>query len=122
MTRAPSVKRIVEFLNESKDTAILIRAVIQGKLNPLEIKEVAAWVNRCYHMPSKGELKMEAINALMHGAYGVEATSDPNASSTSPPLLTYVNTGDTYSPTIVRLRGGKYILSTWGDQVERLGI
>ena len=118
--RAPSAKRIAEFLDESRDTAVLIRAVIRGEFDPMAIEPVARWVRQCYHRPHTGELKMEAINALMHGS-GVEACLDPDArSEISPPLFTYINTGDAYSPTVIRLPGGKYILSTWGDQVERL--
>lgn len=75
------------------------------------------------HM-SLPELRMEALNLLMDGAHGVEriALRRPQG---APASVYYINTGDTYSPTLVRVwrKGYKhalYRISTWGDEIERL--
>jgi hypothetical protein len=52
------------------------------------------------------------------GGYGVEVVGDCNC---YPPAIKaeYINTGDTYSATILRVNAtGTYRLTTWGDFVE----
>jgi hypothetical protein len=116
LVRNASIKKIASFLNVSQEEAQAIKAVVTGKIDPRAFPKVAAWVNKCYNMPSRGELKMAAIDEIMKGL-GTEAifgSNDPYW-----PNISYVNTGDTYSPTVVRT-DGKYYLSTWGDEFERL--
>lgn len=70
-------------------------------------------------MPLPGERRMAAIDETLE-TFGVESISRADAGVFEAPLLTYCNTGDTYAPTIVRYRGGSYLISSWGDAVEAL--
>ena len=70
-------------------------------------------IRECYHPPSTADLRMNALNSLA-GAYGVEGIQSDDGQ-----WLEYLNTGDTYSPTITRWQG-RYRLESWGDRVEIL--
>lgn len=60
---------------------------------------------------------MACIDEIL-GTHGVEAVWGHE--DAIQPLFTYCNSGDTYTPTIVRVGPGQYVLSTMGDEVERL--
>jgi hypothetical protein len=105
---------IAEFLSIPIENARIIRGILDGDVDPMAIKDVQTWVNKCYNLPSRGEMKMEAFNTLM-GGYGVEGFGDFGGNDS----VDYVNTGDTYNPTIV-LYNGRYFFETWGDRVEKL--
>jgi len=70
----------------------------------------------CWHPPSLVRLRLAALNAEA-GTYGVEHVA-PGTNARSPGF-SYLNTGDTYRDTIIRLYSGRYIVSSWGDIVER---
>lgn len=56
-------------------------------------------------------------NVRVPGFYGVEWVSDANGNE----RFAYLNSGDTYSPTIVRYMGSsRYFISTMGSAVEAL--
>ena len=110
--RAPSAKRLKEAFPDS-DVKI-IRAIIRNEIEPDTIPAVQAWINQCWNRPKRSELKMCALNALIHG-HGVEAIFAPGSSTTV--LASYVNMGDTYNATILHDRN--YRLTTWGDWVEQ---
>lgn len=94
-----------------------------------DLLESRGWDSRTVDVMSKPELRMEALALLMDGAHGVEriALRRPRG---KPAVLYYINTGDTYSPTLVRvwrsgLKAAIYRVSTWGDEMEameRLGF
>ncbi len=101
--------------------AQLVRDIIHGKVSLEEneqFPQTAKWFLQCHNPPKSQELKMSALNELL-GCYGVEAIGDFN---NYPPVchFEYLNTGDTYSATIIRFPGGRYVVSSWGDEVERL--
>ena len=52
--------------------------------------------------------------------FGIEHIDAGVRDSFTGPEVAYVNTGDTYSETIVRRENGTYALSCWGDELERL--
>lgn len=59
------------------------------------------------------------VNAII-GAHGVEALSAPHDDGTPNPIAYYVNTGDTYSATLLwDVRKKRFELTTWGDWYER---
>ena len=72
----------------------------------------------CYHRPTKHDLIAAALNQVL-GTYGVEAIAADDCNVFAPPAIEYLNTGDTYALTLVYVRG-KWKVSSWGDEVERL--
>ena len=116
--RAPSVKALLDaFPDLTRERVATIRAVIHGSVKPEDVSPATAkWVDACYHRPSVGERKMSALDELIGGS-GAEAIWSHD--DIAWPVAEYVNTGDTYSATILRVRGGRYLLTTWGDWYER---
>jgi len=74
-----------------------------------------------YNPPKTGHARMLVINAIL-GGHGVEAVhrDDGGLFGQGSVAFEYINTGDTYSPTVVRYPGGIYRVSSWGDEVEKL--
>ena len=69
----------------------------------------------CYHRPTTSDVRLHCLNAEMDGAFGVESFQTDKGET-----VEYLNTGDTYSPTICRFRGN-YLISSWGDLAEKHG-
>ena len=74
---------------------------------------------QCYNPPGLAYLRMTALDAAA-GTYGIEAVWREGESDGAP-AFEYLNTGDTYAPTIVRRAGGRYQVASWGDIVEKGG-
>lgn len=99
--------------------AELIRTVMKSKFIKTEaFPKTSNWLNICHHRPSWSEIAMECINEILEG-YRVEAHfSDVNDFN---PLMTFIDFGDPYVPTIVySYRSHRFKISTWGDEVERI--
>lgn len=71
---------------------------------------------QCYNAPSLRQLRLEALNAQAE-CYGVEYVA-PGTGARSPGFE-YLNTGDCYTTTIIRLYSGRYIVSDIGTIIER---
>lgn len=69
---------------------------------------------RCYNPPTLAQLRMVALDACAE-TYGVEAVWRRGNGALA---FEYLNTGDTYAPTIVRFASGTYAVKSWGDIVE----
>jgi hypothetical protein len=119
--RAPSIKTITSELNLTSAQARLIRALIKGDqktLDPVLFPGVHAWVASCYHLPTRTERIMACISEVMQG-HGVEAIDAQGIQ----PRAVYVNTGDTYTPTVLYCyRTRSYRVQSWGDYLEAAGI
>jgi len=102
-------------LTEDDGAATMLHAILSGELDPCEVDACDAWVRRCYHPPSLVEQQMSAGNALI-GGHGVEAILTEGSFGNV--LMTYVNTGDTYAPTLVHDFEQGFIVTSWGDWVE----
>jgi len=90
--------------------------LLNGEVNPETIPNTETWLRGCYHRPSRSNLVMHAINAVLdlHGVEVIERDDDI--------LLTYCNAGDPYIETVILdHRTGEYRLGSWGDVVEKLG-
>ena len=73
-------------------------------------REEAIQAHNCMHV---GRLTWVTAS----GFFGVETALDND----DRPLFYYLNSGDTYSPTIVRYSGSsRYFISTMGDCIEAL--
>lgn len=94
-----------------------------GKAIRAELEAHPAGARRlaeCYHPPETSDLRMHVLDDIA-GTFGVGAVygrgQDPDDPRTRP-ALEYLNAGDTYRPTILRVRG-RYRLGSWGDWAER---
>ena len=116
----PSVKTITQRLSVSKEKAKEIRGLMEGDINPDDYESVKKWMQRCYDKPRRVERVMEAINEIL-GGYGVEQITDSQWDNYwCDGGLLYVNMGDTYTETICYdTRKNKWIVSSWGNIVER---
>jgi hypothetical protein len=113
----PSVKVIAEGLNIDRATARTVRGLLDGSINPFTVSLAAKDRARTAYNPHKDYvLKLEAINELI-GGHGVEYI--PAGSNAKSPAIDYINLGDTYTPTILRLGPKRYRVQCWGDIVER---
>ena len=123
----PSIKTL-QAITDSPEQAKRLRAVLTAK-NREEVcqmsEQAAKYRVQCYHEPEFYLLKMYAANEIM-GGYGVEGQDIPAgywANCQTPPVwFEYVNLGETYATTLVRLsRHGKvtYRVTDWGTIIER---
>ena len=82
-----------------------------------------AWLNQCYHKPRKNEIALEMLDELFNTC-GVEGISDDRFYVDryhGNIVASYVNTGDTYSATLLLDHlASRWRLTTWGDFVESL--
>jgi hypothetical protein len=103
-------------LCEDQDAAELLHAILNGERDPREVDSCDSWVRQCYHEPSLVEQQLEAANGLMN-CHGVEAILSEG--SWGECLMSYVNTGDTYAPTLVfDAEEHDFMVTSWGDWVE----
>lgn len=86
-------------------------------------------LRRTAHLPEHsrepGGDRIDRINALL-GLHGTEAIrGDWQNGYWCDIVAVYCNTGDTYAPTVMQIRGdwsgaaSRFIVSSWGDWVER---
>lgn len=68
-----------------------------------------------YSKPTRVHVKMLMLDELLH-TYGIEYI--PAGRNRKSPSITYLNTGGTYTTTIMFVRG-QYRVGNWGDIVER---
>ena len=110
--RSPSIAAIESaFPGKGKEAKAIFR------MNRSELESLPAGdarVRECYHAPTTSDLRLTCLDALL-GTFGVEAFQTRNGR-----WVEYLNTGDTYAPTIVRM-GGHYRIASWGDIAERHG-
>lgn len=124
MYRAPTIRRLLaHFPHLDEAQAQQIRDLLHGTLKPTTFETVKAYAARCYSPPPEHDLILEALNEIIEGhgtePIGVEGVRiDRYFGNTA---AVYVNTGDTYSATIVYdTEQDRFELSTWGDYYELL--
>lgn len=94
---------------------VALKRLLTSSAAVREHPAAVALVAQCYHAPTLSHMRLTALNAEAE-TYGIEAAYK-RASDTSP-AFEYLNTGDTYAPTIVRFASGAYAVKSWGDIVE----
>lgn len=107
-------------INITKEQAETIRGLIRGEIRTKDAARFPAsnqWFNQCHHEPKRLDRILACINEAM-GGFGVEAIWGEN--DTHWPVADYINTGDTYSATILFNRETcAFQLTSWGDFYER---
>lgn len=121
----PPVKKIAEALNIDATKAKLIRAVIKGERSPLDVNVApltVAWSEKCYHAPKLRECIVKACDEIA-GTYGAEVIDPQEDWKEGYPRLEYLNTGDTYSATLIfDFDTMRVYIASWGDVAERFEV
>jgi hypothetical protein len=109
--RTPSVKTLRQAFGTSANEAK--RAL---KMTRQELASTAPGANRlaeCYNPPKTWDIRMCVLNDIggFHGIESIESTNSEYAS--------YLNSGDTYQPTLIYWRG-TYRVQSVGDFVETM--
>jgi hypothetical protein len=109
MSRYPSVKTLLELTDGDRKLALAVRRILDGR-TPRD-------------RPRESRLTM--IDELIDGSCGVEHLTYECSRYDSDygyEILgfDYLNTGDTYSVTLVRdFKEGRFLVTTYGDMVEK---
>lgn len=85
-----------------------------GKMTRAELDATEAGTKRnreCYNRPTTPDVRMHALNSEA-GTFGVEYVQSHHGEHAE-----YLNTGDTYAPTIIHWRG-TYRVQSLGDFIE----
>lgn len=94
-----------------------IDKVLRGQVDPLWFASVRNWRDRTYNPYNKKEdweLKIHAIDAIMD-TFGVETLIDGDKA-----IASYVNTGDTYTPTVLYdHENEEFLVTSWDDFYEQ---
>ncbi len=117
----PSTKTLQTRLNLSRENALKLRKVLDGRLDPETFESVQKWVSQCYHKPRKIELIQQAANEILE-CHGIEAIrcSEWVDRYHGDIRYTYCNTGDGYASTLIRdCLKDRWIVGSWADLVER---
>lgn len=106
----PSIKTLaLIFGDEAREARHIL------EMDRSELMTLPACIERargCYHEPKTWDLRMHALDALGRFS-GVEAFQLRDGD-----WCEYLNAGDTYAPTLLRVRG-RYRVGCWGDIAER---
>lgn len=95
-------------------------AIIRGELDPRTVPAAQQLERQCYNPPGRHYLTMTALDSLL-GTHGVEHLGDVDMRDGPP--VEYLNTGDTYAPTLVWYRSsGRFYIRSWGDVAERMRL
>ena len=114
--RCPSVATFVRRLGTTEEEAKTVRAILKGDKHPEDFPQTAEWVRQCYHRPRPLELKLSAANEVL-GLHGVEMV-ELHVRKDESMFAYYLNSGDTYSPTLAYVNG-VWSITTLGDLVEK---
>jgi hypothetical protein len=109
------IKTIAAQLNITPEQARQVKGVITGKICTGKFESVNSWVRQCHNEPKLYEKRLCALNEII-GGYGIEAVFPEYDGMV--PLFEYINMGESYKSTIVRYSGGRYIISTMGDEID----
>jgi len=92
-----------------------IKKIILGLNDPEKYEAVREWRDRLHSEPFNYELKLRAVDSIMD-AHGVEVLI---ADETGKAIASYVNTGDTYSATVLYdHEEEEFLITSWGDFYE----
>ena len=107
--RLPSIKTLSAICDNPKE----IRKIFEmSRAQLLQTEAGAARAAECYGPIGTAYLRMYVLNAEIDGTHGVECMA-----TGCDEWATYLNTGDSYAPTIIYWRGN-YRVQSIGDFVE----
>jgi hypothetical protein len=107
--RLPSIKTLSAVFNDAKQA----RAILEmSRAQLLALPAGEARARGCYNPPKTYDLRMHCLTAIDEGLHGLESME-----STGGEYAQFLNTGDTYAPTLIYWRGA-YRVQSVGDFVE----
>lgn len=119
MRRLPSIKTLESAF---PDKGRQLRQALE--MTKFQLREHPAGQKRwaeCYHPPACYDLRLHVLDAIAETC-GVEYVASTKDSFTQARGFDYLNTGDSYTPTIVRMcETGNYRVACPGDLIERGG-
>lgn len=115
--RKPSIKSLSQVFSDPKAARTIL------DMSPSEIARHpvgAARIKECRHYPARVDVRLHILNSIESGLCGVEIMETVSGSDglSADECVYYLNTGDTYAPTIIYWRGA-YRVQSLGDFVER---
>jgi hypothetical protein len=115
--RLPSIKTLRAVFDDKAPEARRILEMSRAELEALPAG--AARVRECFGRPDMLDLRMSCLDAL-GCTFGVESfeTTKRDWRTGAPEVCEYLNTGDTYAPTLINFCG-RYRVASWGDIAER---
>lgn len=108
----PSIKTLSLVFGDKAKEARKILEMTREQL--CELPAGDARVRECFNPPKTYDIRLHCLDALGE-SYGVEGFQVKNST-----WCDYLNTGDTYSTTLVYFNG-RYRVTTWGDIAEKHG-
>lgn len=100
------------------DNAEELVSLFRGETEPASYRWVSDWLDKCYHMPSRNEQMLAAVDGII-GGFGVEALWPEGWENLRVPAAAYVNIGDTYDTTLILdYMLNKWRVMSWGDWME----
>jgi hypothetical protein len=118
--RAPSKKALIDRLHITPEQAETVRKLIRGELHTRDEKRFPrsnTYFDRCYHQPNRLTRILECLNEALE-THGVEPLG--HVDFRDGPPAEYLNTGDTYTATLLFDHGtDTFKLTSWGDWLEK---
>ena len=100
-------------LKLSPEKQLEVLNIIDGRIFPEKYEAVREWQDKCHNPPKDWQLKLCALNEILNES-GVEEIAEDGKH-----LISYVNNGDTYAPTILYdVEKEEFFVSSWGDFLE----
>tara|TARA_R110000868_G_scaffold96010_2_gene264107 strand:+ start:1077 stop:1412 length:336 start_codon:yes stop_codon:yes gene_type:complete len=110
--RTPSIKALRALFGDNAKQAKTL--LTMTRLELIATTTGAVRVSECYHRPQTYDIRLTCLNDLGN-FYGVEGFETKLGN------CFYLNTGDTYTPTLIYFNGN-YCVACWGDIAERHGL
>lgn len=110
--RLPSIKTLeTAFPGKGAELRLALESIAYCDSLPC----VQSHIKSCNHKPDVHQRRLIALDHIAE-TFGVEYQEAGQGKKS--PEFEYLNTGDTYTPTIIRVNGS-YRVGSWGDLVER---
>lgn len=109
--KTPSVKTLSKVFDNPK---VAKKIMCMSRSELLQTDAGKARYSECYNAPKTYDLRMHSLNAIDSGLHGVESAESINGE-----FAEYLNTGETYAPTLIYWRGN-YRVQSLGDFIETM--
>jgi hypothetical protein len=107
--KTPSIKTLSAVFDDPKEA----KRILQMSHAELSCQPVAAArIAECFNRPAWHDVRLTVLNSIDPGLHGVETIQGDEYAD-------YLNTGDTYAPTLIYWRGA-YRVQSVGDFVETM--
>ena len=87
------------------------------------IKTIHTRLNVRWHVAKRVRELMEANGSLAEIGKALDVHDDvefiPSGKGDRSPSIEYLNTGDPYEVTVMKIGGGRWVIGAWGDIVEK---